>query len=228
MCVYLTLKNKVLYKTLIMESLDTNQAIQEIHRMMNRSLKFLSLSGLSGVFAGIYALIAVFIVNKHQNREWFVFETPEQNLKFYITLAIITLVLALVTAFFFTKRKARKNHLSLWNENSKSALLYFLIPLISGGVFCLALLHYTFIGLLAPTALVFYGLGLVSASRYTYSMILPLGILEILLGLVNLFYIGKGLWFWAMGFGVLHIAYEVYMYVKYDSKQSNTTKRTKF
>ena len=198
-----------------MESLNTNQAIQEIHRMMNRSLRFLSLSGLSGIFAGFYALLAVVIVEKYR-QGLFLNALFSNDFLFYILLSSITLVLALGTAFFFTRRKAHKNNIALWDQASKDALFYFLIPLVSGGVFCIALLYHNFIGLLAPTALIFYGLGLVSASRFTYSTILPLGILELLLGFLNLFYIGKGIWFWAVGFGVLHIIYGVYMYWKYD------------
>ena len=43
-----------------------------------------------------------------------------------------------------------------------------------------------------------------------------LGLCEITLGLLSLYYIGYGLAFWVLGFGVLHIAYGLYMHIKYD------------
>jgi hypothetical protein len=43
-----------------------------------------------------------------------------------------------------------------------------------------------------------------------------LGICEIGLGLIASIYMGYGLLFWAVGFGVLHIIYGIVMYMKYE------------
>ena len=45
-----------------------------------------------------------------------------------------------------------------------------------------------------------------------------LGYVQILLGVVNLWFVGFGLYFWAMGFGVMHIVYGIYMWQKYERK----------
>ena len=39
---------------------------------------------------------------------------------------------------------------------------------------------------------------------------------EVVLGMISLSALQYGLLFWALGFGVLHIAYGTYMYLKYE------------
>jgi hypothetical protein len=63
---------------------------------------------------------------------------------------------------------------------------------------------------------VFYGLALVNASKYTLTDIRYLGITEIILGILNIFFLRRGLYFWALGFGVLHIIYGLVMWWKYE------------
>ena len=91
-----------------------------------------------------------------------------------------------------------------------------MIPLITGGLFCLALLYHGLAGLVAPATLVFYGLALVNASKYTLHDIRNVGYCEIVLGLASLFFLGYGLEVWVIGFGILHIIYGSLMYWKYE------------
>jgi hypothetical protein len=72
-------------------------------------------------------------------------------------------------------------------------------------------------GTAAPAMLIFYGLALINASPNLFDEIRYLGYSEILIGLLAAAFIGYGLYFWAFGFGVLHIAYGLVMYKKYDS-----------
>ena len=97
-----------------------------------------------------------------------------------------------------------------------------LVPLGVGGVFSLALFYYGLPGLVAPATLVFYGLALFSASKYTLDEIRWLGASELVLGVVALFWLDAALLFWALGFGVLHIFYGGLMYLRYErvSKES--------
>lgn len=199
-----------------MEKLEQLEAIQEIRKMMNRSVRFLSLSGLSGLFAGCYALIAGFIVYKYTNGLllWETYSVEDMN--FFVILGIITLILAVSTAFLLTKRKAKREGAKLWDETAKNALINLCIPLFAGGILCIALISHGLNGLLAPTTLIFYGLSLINASKFTFPMVRQLGMIEIILGLINSFFIGFGLIFWVVGFGLLHIIYGIYMYYKYD------------
>ena len=202
-------------------------ALQDIRRMMKRSSKFLSLSGLSGIAAGIWALVGAYFAydwiseyyNDYGNDGYSGsdFEKLKTNL---VLLALGVLAAALVSAFFFTWRRASKNNLPFWDHTSKTLTVNMLIPLVSGGLVILAMLRYDEWRFVGPLSLVFYGLALVNASKYTLNDILYLGLCEIILGLINTQFIGHGLYFWAVGFGVLHIIYGFAMWWKNERQPS--------
>ncbi|MGB0166860.1 MAG: hypothetical protein ACPF8V_08415 [Luteibaculum sp.] len=197
-----------------MDAKEQLNAIREIRSMMNKSTRFLSLSGLSGVFAGIYALVACGVAYKYLGAvKYSDYKTEDRQ--FFILVGLVTLVLALLTAYFFTRKNAKKDGVKMWDENVKVGLINLAIPLLSGGILSLALLYNELFALLAPCTLIFYGLALVSASRNTVPVVRQLGLLEIILGLINAFFLGYGMIFWLLGFGVLHIVYGIIMQYKY-------------
>ncbi len=194
--------------------------IKEIKNIMNRSTRFISLSGLSGVSTGIIALIGVIsayeIVFKDQT--YLVYNAIELNndlIKGLLFIAGVTLLLSIGSAIFFTNRNTKKQQQKVWNEQSKSMLYNLLIPLIAGGLLCLMLLSKGFVGMLLPITLIFYGIALVNASKYTFSEIKSLGIIEIILGLAAFQFIEYGLYFWALGFGFFQIIYGLIVQIKY-------------
>jgi hypothetical protein len=210
---------------------DHLQTLNEIKSLMERSSRFISLSGLSGIFAGSFALIgtaAVFIFYsdffypRYYNMGVFLREDliHGKELVNFLTFSLIDaasiLILAVGFAIFFTTRRARKNGQSIWDATSKRLLINTFIPLATGGLFCIALLYHKQIYLIAPTSLVFYGLALLNASKYTLDEIKYLGISEIILGLIALIFVGYSLIFWAFGFGILHIIYGSIMYYKHE------------
>ena len=190
--------------------------IREIKELMNRSSKFLSLSGLSGVFAGFYALAGVVMAEwafgQYHMGAW----TREQVFFFLIFLAFAVLVLSLGTALWFSYRKAQKRQYKMWDVPARRMVAASLVPLLTGGLWSLILVLHGDYGLLVPSMLVFYGLSLTTASYYTYGMVYYLGLAEILTGLLALLWPGYAVWWWALGFGVFHILYGLLMYVKFD------------
>ena len=118
---------------------------------------------------------------------------------------------------FLSTRKAKKNNQKIWDLQTKRLLINLLIPLITGGIFCLILLFNGYVGIIAPLTLIFYGLALVNASKYTLKEVRSLGIAEIILGLIATYFIGYGLLFWSVGFGLLHIIYGIIMKTRYGS-----------
>ncbi len=201
------------------------EALHDIRKMMQDSSKFLSLSGLSGVFAGVYALVGAYFgtlvmaeyVFGHLMEEES--EQAYQNLLLKICLICAgVLVLSIVTALFFSSRKAKRNGQKLFDHTSKKLLVNMLVPLFTGGLFCLALvLHGNgFVLMVSPAMLLFYGLALINSSKFTLHDIRYLGYLEVILGLIAAFLPGYGLLFWAIGFGVLNIVYGGIMWFKYD------------
>lgn len=193
--------------------------IAEIRSMMERSSKFLSLSGWAGIMAGIYALAGAFIAWRifNFNPDGVSYELDaSSNLLNVLLLAVIILILALGTAVFDSFRKAKKRGEKAWNATSRRLLINMTIPLMTGGIFILIMIAKGLTGLIAPLTLLFYGLSLYNAGRYTYNEVKVLGLAEIFLGLVCAWYVEYGLLFWAAGFGVAHIVYGIYMFYRYE------------
>lgn len=204
------------------------EAIQDIRRMMDRSSRFISLSGLSGISAGVFALAGAFLGGRTLNQYYeekykiYGYQGAEfQSLKGQLLLiAIGVLVAALLSSYYFTWRKARADHQTLWNPTTRRLIINMMIPLVAGGVFVLTMLQYNEWRFVAPACLVFYGIALVNGSKYTLGEVRYLGLLQILLGLVGAqpYFVGHGLYFWALGFGFLHILYGVFMWIRYERK----------
>lgn len=206
-----------------MESKDYLKDISEIKDLMNRSSRFISLSGLSGILAGIYALIGTWWVYD------IIYATEEPSKDAYQTIviyelemlqivgvAIAIVLLSIITAVFLSWRKAKKQNEKLWDAASKRLIINFLIPLATGGFFIIFLIEKEVYVFVAPLMLVFYGLACVNASKYTLGFVRYLGLTMIVLGLMSVWFLGYGLHFWALGFGVCHIVYGALMYFKYD------------
>lgn len=188
--------------------------IQSIRNLMERSVKFLSLSGLSGVLAGGYALIgACFASNLLQNGR------GVSDTLTLMVLAIVVLVLAVGTAFILSKRKARVAGQHIWNQASKALFQSMFPPLLVGGLVSLIALWYGYYHLIMPALLVFYGLSLVAGGQFTFSMIKGLGWLLILTGLIAFVFPGHDLLFWSIGFGFFHILYGSLIFFKHERKR---------
>jgi hypothetical protein len=204
-----------------MEKAKHLENLAEIRAIMDRSTQFISLSGLSGIMAGTYALIGSGIVYQLISNHPYHYITIESfTFKMILLTAFIVLVLSILTAYFLTQRKARKSNEKLWNQASKRMLINFIIPLVTGGIFIILLISNKIYGLIGPVSLIFYGLACVNASKFTLRAIHYLGICQIVLGLLAAGFPGNSLYFWAFGFGVLHIFYGTLMHSKYDRKKA--------
>jgi E3 ubiquitin-protein ligase DOA10 len=134
------------------------------------------------------------------------------------TIAIIVLIAALILAFFFTYLRSKKTGTPLWGSTSKRLMVNMAIPLIVGGLFIMEMLKLEYYVLIPSACLIFYGLALVNASKYTLGEVRYLGYGQLILGLINIWYPEYGLYFWAAGFGVLHIVYGLLMWYKYEKE----------
>jgi hypothetical protein len=220
-----TLYFKVLFMDEANQQQATLQDVKDIRQMMERSSRFISLSGLSGVAAGIFAIIgagvARYVIFKdyyaRYNRigQWS--KEDFQVLKIQLLgLSVAVFSAAFLTAFYFTWRKSSRQGISLWGPATRRLFWNMAIPLVAGGLFILGMLQYEHWDFVAPACLIFYGLALVNASKYTLTDIRYLGLCEIVVGLISMQFIGYGLYFWALGFGVLHIIYGIAMWWKYE------------
>ena len=205
-----------------MKEEELHKELASIRNIMERSSKFISLSGLSGVLAGIYALIgaviAYFIIRHNSDAHGFFTAIWRYiNVLLYLSaIAVAVLLLSVVTGIILSVRKAHKRGESIWNKTSKLLLFNVAVPLVTGGIMVVILLYNAGIGFIVPAMLIFYGLALFNAANFTYSDVKYLGIIDIVLGLITACFPKYGLYAWALGFGVMHIIYGSIMYLKYD------------
>lgn len=205
-----------------MEEKDIHSELASIRTLMERSSKFLSLSGLSGVMAGIYALIGAFIgyriVNEKYNSLSISDSYTDNSLIYHqlILIAALVLLLSVLSGILLSIRQAKKRGENYWNPVSRRLISSMLIPLFTGGLFIIILFLRLEYDLIASACLIFYGLSLISASQYTFSDVKWLGCCQIILGLLAALIPASGFLFWVIGFGLLHIIYGTVMHFKYN------------
>lgn len=200
---------------------DPFEQLQEIRSLMERSSRFMSLSGWTGIWAGIYSLLgaalAYLLISNQPSADY---ETRVVNILSERSIGLLLIAASVIllsagTALYQSSVKAKKQGVSLWNSTTKRLLIQTAIPLAVGGIFALVLLLHGQYGFIAPTLLIFYGLALLNGSKYTLKEFHSLALAEIGLGLISLFFMGYGLFFWTIGFGVLHIFYGILMQKRY-------------
>ena len=203
------------------EHLDT---LNDIKQLMEKSSRFISLSGLSGIAAGICGIVSAYIAhtiignyyNAYNGRGYWQLESFKALETKLFILGIATMLLAASLGIYFTWRKSKLNKVNIFNTSSKRLFVNICIPLAAGGIFVIGMLANNVWQFIGPACLIFYGLALINGSKYTLDEVRYLGFCEIILGGINLFYVGYGLYFWAIGFGILHIVYGIIMWNKYD------------
>ncbi len=203
------------------------QAIQDIRKIMDRSTRFISLSGLSGIAAGCCALAGAWYaslkISAWKNGEYSTGNILRSGNRVLITelflVAACTFMAAFITSFLFTYMRSRKDGTPLWGATTLRLFWNMAIPLTVGAVFMLRMLAFEQYELIAPGCLIFYGLALVNASKYTLGEIRYLGYGQLVLGIINLWMVGYGLQFWAAGFGLLHIIYGAIMWWRYERQE---------
>lgn len=202
--------------------MEENKYLNDLHhirQMMRKSTLFLSLSGLSGVLAGVYVLLGAavaYLLLQHHYIYYPYVIIESRTFKIIVAIALTVLIASVLTAYFFSARKAKRNGERLLTPVAKTALYNFALPLLVGGLLCILLIKNEHYGLLAPMTLIFYGLACVNVSKYTFGDVHYLGLTEIVLGLLAVQYSGYGLLFWVLGFGVCHILYGLVMHFKYE------------
>jgi heme/copper-type cytochrome/quinol oxidase subunit 3 len=197
------------------------QALHDIRRIMEQSSRFISLSGWSGIGAGICALIGAVVANnkiEHYYAEQY--GTVEACTKCLarqlLLIAILVFISALVLAILFTWMRSRKAGIPLWGNSARRLLWNTLVPIAAGGLVVIRMAELGYYQLVAPTCLIFYGMALINGSKFTLGEVKFLGYLILATGLVNLWMPSYGLYFWALGFGMFHIFYGLIMWWKYE------------
>jgi hypothetical protein len=191
-------------------------AIQDIKRIMERSSRFISLSGWSGIAAGVCALGGAWVATHFivQYKTGTIQASLLENM--LVLVAGATFVAAFISSFIFTYIRSRREGIAVWGNSAQRLVFNTSVPLVAGAFVVYRMLVLGEYGLIAPSCLIFYGLALVNGSRYTLGEVKYLGYFQVALGIINLWMPGNGLYFWTLGFGLLHIIYGVVMWWKYE------------
>lgn len=201
--------------------------LREIRNLMERSSRFLSLSGIAGIIVGVIAIEGVaaayaFLGLGLSEPGYYQFSAAQNVAEVTAAKAFLfadfmaVLLLSLFTGIYFAVRNAKKQGLPVWDATASRLLINMMIPLAAGGIYCLILFYHGHLALIAPATLIFYGLALINASKYAINDIRYLGIIEVAVGLTASLFVDYGLLFWAFGFGILHMVYGIKIYFKHE------------
>lgn len=204
------------------------ETLKDIRRMMEKSSRFISLSGWSGVTAGICALVGAALAHRsisdyYQLSYGTAGECPECLRDRLVMIAAGVFLSALVTAVVFTYLRSRKEGVAIWGSSARRLLWNTLIPMVAGGVLILKMVDYKMYSLVGPASLIFYGLALVNGSRYTLGEVRYLGLAILATGLISAWFPKATLYYWAFGFGILHVVYGIAMWWKHERQAGETT-----
>ncbi|HBS85602.1 MAG: hypothetical protein A2W91_14435 [Bacteroidetes bacterium GWF2_38_335] len=201
------------------------EALKDIRNLMERSSKFLTLNGFAGVFVGIIAMAGgvitlLWLDNKNMVYEDFFNVSPStngfSNMYFLFAISGAVLFFSILVSSIMTMSKAKKKNYKIWDATTRKVLFHFFLPMVVGGILCLIFVHKGLFPMVAPFMLIFFGLALISCSKYTFNELKVLGIIETILGLIAAVYLQYGLYFWMVGFGLLNIIYGLFMFFKYE------------
>lgn len=192
------------------------ESVFEIKELMEKSSKFISISGIAAILAGIYALVGAYIATQVITQDMCLPATLESM----AIIALSVLAAAAVTAGILSYCKSKKTGQKFFSRLTYRALWNFSLPMLAGGVVCASILMRGYYDIMASVMLLFYGLALVNTSQITYSSVARLGYAFIYLGAVDSFWAGHSLLFWTIGFGGFHILYGILFYLRYERKKS--------
>jgi hypothetical protein len=197
------------------------ETLNDIRNLMERSSKFISLSGFSGVIIGSMAILCVawycsyYGINPLHVDYDYLASLPAEHTSVALACALGLMLLSITVTMLLTAQRAAKMKVSIWGQASKRLVVNMFIPLSAGLVFCLAL-FFRHIDLVLPVSLLVYGMALFNAGSYTQQAIRSLGMVEMLLGILCMIFIEYHILIWTIGFGMMHILYGAYMYFKFE------------
>jgi hypothetical protein len=198
-----------------------------MRNLMERTTRYLSLSGLAGVLVGLIAMagiVSLYLamdipIGQPVSFNEFIRsggEAAEALTGRIVRMAAIVLLLSILAEGVLGYRKARKLGLPLWDATARRMFTALAIPVAGGGIYCLSLIQGGNPDGLASASLIFYGLGLLNAGKYAVPDVGRLGLAVFATGLVAAFFPAWGLVFWGIGFGILHIVYGISIHFKYE------------
>lgn len=184
--------------------------ISEIKKLMNKSSKFISLSGLSSIYTGIYGLIG--------GLYYYYKEVITNNYSANIAIIIFLLIsfLSVITTIFFTSKRAKETNEKAWSKTTEQLIATFSITLLLGTIYIFVLIFQEKYLAAIPLVPLVYGLSLIHAAKHTSNVVMPLGITQVITAFLCVLFIEYSFWFYVIGFGAIHLINGLIIYFKYD------------
>jgi hypothetical protein len=198
------------------------EQISHIHQILAQRTKFNALSGLSGILAGVYALIgsaiAARIIYRSDTLLYNDFKSGvgSDGIVALWIVAFVVLIASIGTGLYFSYKKAKANGELLFNQAGKKVIKEFALFMVTAGIILIILYSKGYLYLLSPMCLIMYGLAHIHIASFINSEVRSLGLAILMIGLVSLLFPGYGLVAWTLGFGVMHIVYGFLMWYKYE------------
>ena len=212
-----------------MENKEALNTLHEIKELMEKSSRFQSINGWSIIIIGLLASVvsagACTLLLPHEGLSWMpegwnglLINSPYRTL-IASACAVALLVVSFAVVCFGSYRLMKRQGDFVFGKTIRRPLFHFSVPMVVGGLLCVAMLLQGHYGLTSTFMLVFYGLALLNASHYTSRSIALLGYCELVLGVVDCFVVSHAILFWFLGFGLLHIVFGIYFIVNGRGKE---------
>jgi hypothetical protein len=171
-----------------------------IRSTMERATAFTAVPGWGGVAMGVTALIAAVVAARQETADG------------WLVVWLVEAVVAMGIESFAIARKARALGGAILARPAKRFLLSFTPPIAAGAILTLALYQAELYRALPGLWLLLYGTGVVTGGAFSVRAVPVMGLCFMVLGMAAA--LGPASWgdpLMALGFGVLHIGFGVFI-----------------
>lgn len=178
--------------------------LRYIRETMENAAEFTAVPGWGGVAMGVTALGASWLAARQTtSRAW-------------LTVWLAEVFVAVAIAASAAATKARRANSTLFTGPGRKFVLSFAPPIFVGGLLTFAMFNLGAISALPGVWLLLYGTAIVTGGTFSVRAVPILGLCMMLLGAFALFAPSHwGNYFMAAGFGVVHIAFGIWIALKY-------------
>lgn len=178
--------------------------LRYIRETMERAAEFTAVPGWGGVTIGLTALAAALLASRQA--------TPRAWLAVWLAEAFVAVAIAAPAA----ATKARRANSSLFSGPGRKFVLSFAPPIIVGGLLTVAMYNLGAFAALPGLWLLLYGTAIVTGGAFSVRAVPIMGLCLMALGGLALFApAASGNFFMAAGFGLVHIAFGVWIALRY-------------
>jgi hypothetical protein len=178
--------------------------LRYIRETMERAAEFTAVPGWGGVTMGLTALGAAVLAARQA--------TPRAWLAVWLAEAFVAVAIAAPAA----ATKARRANSSLFSGPGRKFVLSFAPPIVVGGLLTWALFQLGAVSALPGVWLLLYGTAIVTGGAFSVRVVPIMGLCLMAVGAVALFAPASwGNLFMAVGFGVVQIAFGLWIALRY-------------